>query len=215
MEYEMFVTLTDAIQDTDVALEVYNKVIAWTQNISNEHANEFKSMRKTFEEKFDEYEMKLEQKNKELENIKKFNTGLPLLRQYINILFKYMWDKINNKSSVQNCDFNDLANKTSYMRRKDIVDSDNGTKYALCLIYDIVKDEKYTKDAAEFYIKINDLFHPKIKPAKIYVKNSIKDISDAIKNTNLEIAVRIHLTTSVLDELLKDLDTISNEIGIN
>ena len=73
-----------------------------------------------------------------------------------------------NETTLSNLNFHILAKNTTVLKRKDI-EKLNGLKYTVTVFND--KHDGIDNDICEIYIKINDDFHPPIKPTKRMVKN--------------------------------------------
>lgn len=126
----------------------------------------------------------LESQRSKLDLERKIMPNLIIVRQYLNKLFYDKWEEISKDktSIINNVDFSELANITPQLKRKHLFDN-NGIKIALCVLHN--KCTGLPKDLCEFYITLNDKFHPKIKPDKI-VRESIHALKDFLTGVTSE-----------------------------
>lgn len=196
--YNRVYELTD---NYDNAFEIYNMV----DEIEKDHISEIKKIKLNFNTHVNKLQQIVDNLNDEIiiretrmKNERIFYKNLPIIRQYINLLFNKLWEK--GKNIYDNIDFNELANKTILLK-----ENGQGIKYALLVLFDKI-DKDIPKDICEFYIKINDTFHPKITPKSI-IKESIDELTNVIADVKDNIVVKNSgLNKQILDELMVLVD---------
>lgn len=203
--YNRVYELTD---NYDNALEIYDIV----DEIEKNHINEIKKIKLDFNTHVNKLKQVVENLNDKItirenrmRNERIFYKNLPIIRQYINLLFNKLWD--NCKDNYNNIDFDRLANNATLLKRKNLINRENGqgVKYALLVLYDKIKDN-IPKDICEFYIKLNDTFHPRITPKSI-IKESIDELVNIISDVEDNIIIKNSgLNKQILDELMVLVD---------
>jgi hypothetical protein len=214
IKHNIYQTCIDKIDDSDFADEIYGLVENIEQHYIDQsmiRTNNFRKIRNELNEKFDNEIKAMDNENIKLkEKIiedKIIIKNLHIVRQYTNLIFNIKWNKTNEQIK-KNTDFQDLANKTLEIKRKDIKDN-NGIKYALLVINDICNDTK--KDLAMFYICINDKYHPPIKPINEKVKQSLDELKRIINKHNEDINYNgIIINNKILNELEENVCLTKN-----
>ena len=117
-----------------------------------------------------------------------------VIRQAMNKLFCNLWRE--NETTILNLkiDFDELANMTKILKRKNKVEKFPGLKYALGIYHN-----KFIKfNICVFYITLNDFYHPNTTPIK-----NVLDNLDNIKNhiENIEYLQEIRLTKDICNKL--------------
>jgi len=121
----------------------------------------------------------LDQKDKERRAEREAYQKMAIIRQAINERFDALWSKHEPTILSLNPDFNDLAKLTPLLKRPHLIKRSNGTKYALCILHDLC--DHISKDLCNFYLSLNNSYHPIIKPDRV-VFTAIADLKTIIKD---------------------------------
>ena len=106
-------------------------------------------------------------------------------------------------------DFNMLSVSTFILKNKSLYTTNNGVKYALCVLNDLYSTECSSKSFCNFYISLNNKYHPNIDPVKITITNYINTLRQYISKDGLpEIFKDAGLTYTILDEIEKDIQYV-------
>ncbi len=156
----------------------------------------------------DNLKQELDDDDKQMEQLEinsKMFRYLALFRQTLNVLFnKYWFIHQNNISNLNpTIDYEQLILDTPIFSRKYISSKDPGIKYALCIINDLYTGTP--KDLCELYIRLNDKFHPKIKPINL-VKQSINECKQMMLTYIPPLCQQIGLTNRTLCELEQEIN---------
>jgi len=124
------------------------------------------------------------------------------IRQCLNILFNKLWS-IHKNNIQTDTDFVVLANNITILKRKERVNESDGLKYAVCVLSKLCVGQI---DICEFYIKLNELYHPKIKPIQTMYKN-IADLKIKLDEYKPHFLKEIDITPILLDNLNNEIKT--------
>ena len=122
--------------------------------------------------------------NKEKENSKYYaiiRKSSYVIRQYLNYKFRALWDEL--PENIKNKYDPSLGSK---LKRKHVLEND-GVKYALLILNDIHKGT--TKNLCNYYLDLNDTFHPNFRPENIIVHNYIEDLKKIPINISIDIQI--------------------------
>jgi uncharacterized protein YdiU (UPF0061 family) len=146
---------------------------------------------------------KLEQERNKARSEKDTMKNIIIIRQFMNRLFDYRWDE--NKDELSMIDMSNLD--TSFIKRKDLINRSNGTKYAIVILNDKHIDTKISKRLCLMFIKINDRFHPVIKPTNKIVKAAIDNLKQIRDNKDFKMC---DINENTLKEIEYALSILSN-----
>lgn len=156
-----------AIHDTELNSDDKRNICGHIQNLYDSMLNDTREKLKDTAKEINVLQNKITNYIEELDNKEKFSKQLPqlfnsiaIVRQILNVLFNNMWDKYY--VVLKNINYESLAGVTVIMKRK-YVDDKKGIKFALAILNNVTSIN-FPKEICELYIKINDMFHPKIKP---------------------------------------------------
>lgn len=210
---KIYVDIFETELDDDKKEDIYNEVTNLHEYMTNQIRVQCKCLHDTLIEtnkilveaqhKILEVEKRCDSMSQEREKIPQTMNTIMKLRQIINVLFPEMWRKYEN--ILNNVDYNKLAEQTIYMKRKNIIDRDNGSKFALAIVYD-VSDIKFPKDLCEVYLKLKETFHPKIKP----VGESLEKIKSLLNDCDNSILKSYGITSMVIENLCGQVDNNKN-----
>jgi hypothetical protein len=124
-----------------------------------------------------------------------------IVRQIMNILFPRLYSKYCLK--LQNINYDDLLETTNFMKRKNIINEDNGSKLALVILCDKIQIDGLSKELCKFYLDLNDKFHPKIIPLKKSIPK-LEELQQVITTDTQFCGIKI--TTNIIQNLIKQLE---------
>ena len=103
----------------------------------------------------------------------------------MNNNFRVLWNNLSNDVQMKydNCN-------TSFIKDKNVLEYE-GVKYAVLILNNMFKG--VSKKTCEFYLKLNDDFHPNTKPEHIKIHNCIIELKKCAQN--------IALDNEILDEI--------------
>jgi hypothetical protein len=127
-----------------------------------------------------------------------------VLRQSMNVLLPKMWEKYEHR--LNHADYKFLASNTQFMIRKDIINKDVGSKFALAIIHHVDKSIIFPEDICISYVKMNDKFHPKITPIVSSIQK-ITTLKNSIDNYNIPILQSFDISREVLDHMIIQLNS--------
>lgn len=155
------------------------------ENIINEqrnnHISHIRDLKEEQENKINKILSELEKEKEQSETQRIIRRSIPLIRQFMNIKFRELFNNLSEdiKNKYNTCD-------TSFIKRKNIL-NDDGVKYAVLVINNICND--VLKKTCDFYLKINDDFHPNTNPANIIIHECIEKLKKHIKYSSIDIDV--------------------------
>lgn len=199
ISYSIYQSVSENIDDYNIVESICDNV----KQLNQEYTRQLRVQHKKHQEQLDEDKQKLDKMEKDTENTFIIFKRTLLLRQIMNALFQGMWNKYSDQLS--NIDFKQLALKTQYMSRQNNVDRYNGVKFALAIIHQVDTKIKFSTQLCECYIKMNDKFHPTIKPISKTIVN-IKELREIVRNNDYPICREICLSTNVLDHLIEEIE---------
>lgn len=178
------------------------------EQLNKTYLNEITDINKNLKNLKNIIQKKEEELIKRRKNRETINASLKyliLIRQSINPLFIKKWRL--NKTTIENENYFELAKKTDILKRKNLIDRNDGIKYALCVMNDICKDTP--KDICEFYIKLNDKFHPKPYPKSIII-DAITKLRDMLDDDGCTISLcnDIGITKKMLSGLMIEINNL-------
>lgn len=198
-----------SVHDTNLDItdkeNICGQIQDFHEHIKEEMRNKIKDLNKKIQNiksELDASFSELDDKNKTIIYVPHIFEKLALIRQLLNVLFQKMWNKYQNK--FEHVNFEELANKTNMMKRKNIIDDNNGSKFALAILNDIDKSIIFPQKLCEVYIRLNDRFHPKIKPIETSI-TVIKLLRETLQQSSNSLIQTFGITNEVLDNLEEQL----------
>lgn len=91
-----------------------------------------------------------------------------LIRQYLNYKFRLLWNDLS-QSTKDKFD----KNMGNHIKRKHILD-DDGVKYALLVLNNLCTNT--SRDLCNYYLDLNNKFHPDFRPENIVVHQCIENL---------------------------------------
>lgn len=187
-------------------LEYADEIYDLVENLDNYHINnhrrllsDVKKKQKELDDTINTYNKKLDDYETSNKNFHKSIRPIFVIRQAINKLFNQLWDQ--HRDTVPPYDFNVLASKTKILKRPELINDEHrkGLKYALYVINKLF--DHVPIQLAEFYITLNEEFHPKSKPSKIVIDN-INLLKELIQKGSLPTYFsRTGLNRDILEQL--------------
>jgi len=160
----------DELIDEVIDEERY-KYVENIKKLKEDHVNHLKQ----YDKLLDDYE--IEKKNSEGQKI--IRIALPFVRQFLNEKFRSLWRNLtqNEQDKYDECD-------VSFVKRQNVLD-DDGVKYAVLVKYNICNG--VSKKICDYYLMLNNEFHPKIKPENKIIHEWILKLKKVNKNLLLDI----------------------------
>ncbi len=147
----------------------------------NNHISSVRNLKDEYENKINKILSDLEKEKEQSETLRITRRSIPLIRQFINTKFRELFNNLPEdiKNRFNTCDI-------SFIKRKNIL-NDDGVKYAVLVINNICKE--ISKKTCDFYLKINDDFHPNTNPANIIIHECIEKLKKHIQYSSIDIDV--------------------------
>jgi hypothetical protein len=201
----IYTTVHDTNLDINEKENICEQVQDFHEYVKEEMRNTIRNLTKKIHNMQNELDMtlsELDDKNKTIVYIPHIFEQVALIRQLLNVLFQKMWEKYKNK--LDHVNFEELVNRTNIIKRKNIIDDNNGSKFALAIIWDVDKSIIFPQKLCEVYIKLNDRFHPKIKPIETSI-TVIKLLRETLQQSSSSLIQTFGITNEVLDNLEEQL----------
>lgn len=201
----IYTTVHDTNLDIKEKENICEQVQDFHEHVKEDMRNTIRNLTKkihNMQNELDTTLSELDDKNKTIVYIPHIFEQVALIRQLLNVLFQKMWEKYKNK--LDHVNFEELANRTNIIKRKNIIDDNNGSKFALAIIWDVDKSIIFPQKLCEVYIKLNDRFHPKIKPIETSI-TVIKLLRETLQQSSSSLIQTFGITNEVLDNLEEQL----------
>jgi len=189
----------------DEMMSIYNKVDILQIQLEDKMESSLRDVYRKINEK----EQEIQQMREERIKMNFIRIGMFKYRKLLNMLFPRLWSIY--KATLENTNYHELADKTSIMKRKYIVDKDIGSKFALAIIHKVDPSIIFPINVCEYYITLNDDFHPKAHPINVAI-NEIVELGRIVKS--LPIDNSIGISVEVIDNSIEQFLKYESELKI-
>jgi len=201
-------TAVPEIKDNTEA--IWDNVQYLYDTLQTENRERLKKMKESFQETQRQLDEVIKQSEQQAVENKRFITSLPqiydnllLVRQSMNVLFPKLWEIYQSK--LNHVNYVDLAQKTPFMRRKNVINKDNGCKFALAVIHRVDLSIEFPVEECESYIRLNDKFHPPIHPIHTSVEK-IKNLRENLTVPSQQLLQSYGISPDILKQLELQLE---------
>ena len=166
--------------------------------LRDDHIVSMTKLQESFNTQINDYKKEIQVQKDNDRKISQYIKDLFVIRQYTNDLFNTLYNDSQADIDLIVLDYNQIK-----LQRPNVLEQHTSVKYALCILYTDYKG-KVSKELCEMYLKLNDMCHPKTKPAKDKVIKSINSLEDGFKSGGIPSIFEINkLSYNNLEELRK------------
>jgi len=203
---EVYCELHENISDVDIAESIMsgvNKIVYLSRTQSNNLINSMSTQIDSMKTQIEEYKKESEKIDKYRNAFNKLLKPLFTIRTYMNNLFDTLWNI--HKSNIEQLQPN-YGQLSTNLKRPDLWNRCDGVKLALCVINNIYMINNVSQQLCQFYLRLNDAYHPRIKPENVIVIGDINFVKVCINDGIVpDYYTDMGLTLDILNELEQDV----------